>query len=332
MLHPVTLEEPPTREQAECVLTFIEGWLWGADFNAASDHIRKKMDEILDSMDESELLAQNPSQPGPCVRCGRNPAAGYASYYTRETGEMWFCHGDDDEEQTCYEQGPPPSFPTGWRLDAEVPQVHRDRGIWYVITDKGVRTAWNGEDALKCPVCKGSREAMPTCEECRGRGRVDSVPYCDRPWDEITPGLWLGGIHCQFGNGHPGTDGNCLPGSEFDVVMSLYHDPSYDPDPDVEHHTYRIADADLDVEHHTHLDSLADLVEADVKLGKKVLVRCQAGINRSSLIVALVLIRNGWTADDAIRHMRQKRSPYVLFNKSFVEYIRSVEARLKENP
>lgn len=45
-------------------------------------------------------------EPGPCARCGRTPATGYASYWSAKTGELWLCHGDDDESPTCYEQGP----------------------------------------------------------------------------------------------------------------------------------------------------------------------------------------------------------------------------------
>lgn len=35
--------------------------------------------------------------PGPCKRCGRNPAVGYAS-----VDDDWYCHGDCDAEPTCY--------------------------------------------------------------------------------------------------------------------------------------------------------------------------------------------------------------------------------------
>lgn len=41
--------------------------------------------------------------PGPCYRCGRTPAAGFASIWTAAEGERWYCHGDDDEWPTCYE-------------------------------------------------------------------------------------------------------------------------------------------------------------------------------------------------------------------------------------
>lgn len=37
---------------------------------------------------------------GPCVICGANPARGYASRWTAERGEEWFCH--PDEGPSCY--------------------------------------------------------------------------------------------------------------------------------------------------------------------------------------------------------------------------------------
>jgi protein-tyrosine phosphatase len=58
-----------------------------------------------------------------------------------------------------------------------------------------------------------------------------------------------------------------------------------------------------------------------LKENKKVLVRCQAGYNRSGLVVALVLLRLGYTADDAIALIREKRSEHALCNELFVEYI-----------
>lgn len=40
---------------------------------------------------------------GPCGMCHRDPAAGFASMWTPEGGEVWLCHGDDDPSPTCYE-------------------------------------------------------------------------------------------------------------------------------------------------------------------------------------------------------------------------------------
>lgn len=35
-----------------------------------------------------------------CARCGKSPADGFASIWTAETGERWYCHGDDG--LSCY--------------------------------------------------------------------------------------------------------------------------------------------------------------------------------------------------------------------------------------
>jgi len=201
--------------------------------------------------------------------------------------------------------------------------------IWWVVTDYGLRTAWTGEP-MKCPVCGGGREAMPTCDECRGTGFVNHVPFADRPWDEIVPHLWLGGHDCQPNGAAGCPDGNVFIHEKdgFDLVVSLHYRFGNSPPMFTEHHTYRLADSDLDPEHHTHLDEMAEVVEKSVRNGRKTLVRCQAGLNRSALIAGLAMLRLGYSADDAIRAMRQKRSPYVLCNESFVAYLKDKE---KEN-
>jgi protein-tyrosine phosphatase len=60
------------------------------------------------------------------------------------------------------------------------------------------------------------------------------------------------------------------------------------------------------------------------KLGKVVAGKCQAGLNRSSLVVALVLLKEGYSATDAIDLIRKKRSKYALFNTYFVDFIYEV--------
>ena len=53
------------------------------------------------------------------------------------------------------------------------------------------------------------------------------------------------------------------------------------------------------------------------------LVHCQAGLNRSSLVAARALMLDGMSADDAIRIVREKRSPACLCNKAFEDYLRT---------
>jgi protein-tyrosine phosphatase len=70
------------------------------------------------------------------------------------------------------------------------------------------------------------------------------------------------------------------------------------------------------------IEKIADYAYLDWKAGKKCLVRCQAGINRSGLMVALILMRDGISAQDAISLIREKRSQYCLDNTYFVEYLK----------
>ena len=51
------------------------------------------------------------------------------------------------------------------------------------------------------------------------------------------------------------------------------------------------------------------------------LIRCQAGLNRSGLLTALVLMLAGWEAAEAIRLIRTKRSQVALFNDDFVDWL-----------
>jgi protein-tyrosine phosphatase len=61
--------------------------------------------------------------------------------------------------------------------------------------------------------------------------------------------------------------------------------------------------------------------------GDRVLIRCQAGLNRSGLVTALVLMYKGASANESIRMIRLTRSPDALFNKNYVAWLRKHGAR-----
>jgi protein-tyrosine phosphatase len=132
----------------------------------------------------------------------------------------------------------------------------------------------------------------------------DEVP----PWppDEIVPGLWQ--------SGHP------EPGEHWDAVFDL--SGSEPPLADVEFYVHwRIEDGpapDLDT-----LVALADLVRSMRAAGKRVLVHCAAGINRSGLLAAASLIRDGYEPEEAIETVRAARSG-ALNNPEFVEALRAM--------
>lgn len=68
--------------------------------------------------------------------------------------------------------------------------------------------------------------------------------------------------------------------------------------------------------------SLAKGLNDRLDAGQTCLVHCQAGLNRSGLIAATTLIERGATPDEAISLLRAKRSPLVLCNETFENWLR----------
>jgi protein-tyrosine phosphatase len=80
-------------------------------------------------------------------------------------------------------------------------------------------------------------------------------------------------------------------------------------------------DSALSVEDLPRILRIARRTRRAWKLGQRVLIRCQAGVNRSGLISALVLMLEGYTAADAIALLRERRSAHVLSNRHFEEWL-----------
>lgn len=55
------------------------------------------------------------------------------------------------------------------------------------------------------------------------------------------------------------------------------------------------------------------------------LVHCQAGLNRSGLVAARVLMLEGMSADEAIAKLRERRSQACLCNPAFVRHLRELD-------
>lgn len=111
--------------------------------------------------------------------------------------------------------------------------------------------------------------------------------------------------------------------SPFDSVVCMYGHANpigyY-----VREQRFGIADSELDENSKPEIRQLADWLHSEWKSGKRVAGKCQAGWNRSSLIVALVLLKDGYSAEEAISLIREKRSPNALCNPHFVDYIKEV--------
>jgi hypothetical protein len=69
------------------------------------------------------------------------------------------------------------------------------------------------------------------------------------------------------------------------------------------------------------IDALAVRVTAALGEGKRVVVNCSAGLNRSGLLVARSLIMLGNTPERAIELVRRARGPHALSNVAFTRYL-----------
>ncbi len=80
----------------------------------------------------------------------------------------------------------------------------------------------------------------------------------------------------------------------------------------------RIAEIDLD-----RLRHAVEFGYQRWKSGDRVLIRCQAGLNRSGLVTALILMKDGLSAQDAIDLIRKQRHTDALFNQNFLYWLQT---------
>lgn len=172
---------------------------------------------------------------------------------------------------------------------------------------------------MLCHLCYADPDAMPDCPACRGTGRATRVPLCDDPWNEVVPGLFQGGHDVRS------QARTCVVDDEFDVVISMVTRGGYGPADGVEHHVLRMADAAVDAGVAARVQSLAELAANAVRDGRRVLVRCSGGLNRSGLVVASTLVALGHDVPTALELVRRARGPWALTNPMFVQHLRTLE-------
>ena len=163
----------------------------------------------------------------------------------------------------------------------------------------------------------------------------------DPLWSEIVEGLWQGGTDDTDVVGyHPLADsrsgaslgyferkaiaeaGACrITRTNFDSVYTLYaraNGVSWR----VKEVRFGFDDGDMtDFSPERDLAFLVREAHRDWKEGKRVLIRCQAGWNRSGLVTALVLIRDGYSPEEAIDLIRANRCSHALSNSIFERWL-----------
>ncbi len=135
------------------------------------------------------------------------------------------------------------------------------------------------------------------------------IPFDVPLISEIAPGLWQGG--CETGL--------VLP-RFIKHLVSLYSPERYK----IRHElasSVNVAMLDSTEQDTGQVTALAGWVSACRKKAP-VLVHCQAGLNRSGMVVARSLMLEGMTAGAAITLIREKRSPACLCNPAFEAWLR----------
>lgn len=153
-----------------------------------------------------------------------------------------------------------------------------------------------------------------------------SVPWPKNGWDEVVPGLFQGG---QIRLAPPGSKfsdysaNHVVVKDEFDAVFSFYWTPEgwEGPAADIAHIHYPIPDGILTSEQLLKVRAIASDVAGCVRAGNRVLVRCQAGYNRSGLVTAFALMELDYNVHEAIELVRKARGDAALHRLVFLRYL-----------
>lgn len=168
------------------------------------------------------------------------------------------------------------------------------------------------EEAMRDPTAIPI-EFDPRTKRMSGVAYHGNTPF-DVPFiSHIEGNLWVGG--CETGL--------ILPKNILHVV-SLYPWERYKIGHKIASESYHYF-YDADVPDAGQIRAVADYVRTFCLSDAPTLLHCQAGLNRSNLIAAVVLIDAGRTAEEAIALLREKRSPAVLCNRKFSRWLGQYE-------
>lgn len=153
------------------------------------------------------------------------------------------------------------------------------------------------------------RMADVTTYHIEGIAREGNVPFSVPLISHIEENLWQGGC----------IDGLTLP-PEIKYVVSLYPWEAYQVDLNVARLEYALMDSSHVADAGT-LDMLGRIVNDFLERGPT-LVHCQAGLNRSALVTVNALALAGRPVAESIALLRERRSPAVLSNAAFENWLR----------
>jgi protein-tyrosine phosphatase len=118
-------------------------------------------------------------------------------------------------------------------------------------------------------------------------------------FNEIIPNLFMGGTHDDDVIHYPMRDYGARTDLPFDAIVTMYA-WARPADWNIQEFRYAVEDGAIAKIDLNRLMQAVEFGHNRLKSGDRVLVRCQAGLNRSGLVTALILMKEGLTAQDAI--------------------------------
>jgi hypothetical protein len=140
-------------------------------------------------------------------------------------------------------------------------------------------------------------------------------------YSEVAPNLFMGGTDDNATIDQAQKLRHFEGSNEFDCVVTLYAWAA-PANWGVEERRFGFPDANIIEEYIPTIVELAQWAHAKWAAGKKVNIRCQAGLNRSGLVTALTLMISGMSAQEAINTLREKRSDYALCNGEYERWLK----------
>ena len=165
---------------------------------------------------------------------------------------------------------------------------------------------WDSPIGVPCLSCNEAG-----CAHCGFTGTAYDIARARTPFSWIVPNLAQGGHSCS----------DCLRCETwpegFDLIVDMRRTELPDPPRLQDRAQFRIPDAALTDEMRRTVGHAVYAVCDSLAHGKRVLVRCHWGLNRSGLVVGLVLRELGFAGEEAVRAIRQRRSPWAISNSDF---------------
>lgn len=156
-------------------------------------------------------------------------------------------------------------------------------------------------------------EQLQALLDFRFKGKATSCGYTDFDLpivSQISGNLWSGASVAEFSLPMP---------SFFKSILNLFPSGIYVVPEGTTYREHKLYDSHAAVDS-KEIFELADWAISRQEFGP-VLVHCQAGINRSSLVMAAALMKENHTPEEAINLLRERRGPEALCNPVFERWV-----------